>query len=222
MTTAAGGGLAMGSALRAPVEVHGLEAGSRRARAVDHPAMALKHVTLAILSEEPSHGYAIVAKLEERIGDLRGVSHGQVYRVLTALEQAGLVVGRAEQVARRPIRRVYAISDAGRETVRRWLMGAPARAMLFEADFYLRLPFLSVLDSTHREEALGRHVRWCREELARLVGRRQPSPPTDTDGVLRRIMLEAAIRHREADLEMLERCSAELASDAPVRGEPAT
>jgi DNA-binding PadR family transcriptional regulator len=218
--TVAGGGLAMGSARRAGVDVRGLGARSRRAHALEHPAMVLKHVTLAILSEEPSHGYAIVAKLEQRIGDLRGISHGQVYRVLTALERAGLIVGRAEQVARRPVRRVYAISDTGRETVKCWLMEPPARAMFFEADFYLRLPFLSALDGTHREEALGRQVRRCRDQLAKLVSQRQAAPPTDAEGVLRRFMLEAAIRHREADLEMLERCRAELASHAPVGAEP--
>src|SRR5262245_11698800 len=128
--TAAGGSPEMGGRLRASVDPRGVTTRSRPALAGDHPAMALKHVTLAILSEEPSHGYAIVAKLEGRIGDLRGISHGQVYRVLTALEQGGLIVGRAEQVARRPVRRVYALSDAGRETVRCWLMEPPGGATL--------------------------------------------------------------------------------------------
>ena len=219
-TAAGSGGLPTGNARRSRVGVRGLGAKSRRPQPPEHPVMVLKHLTLAILSEEPSHGYAIVTKLEQRIGDLRGISHGQVYRVLTVLERTGMIVGRAEQVARRPVRRVYVISETGREAVKRWLMEPPARAMFFEADFYLRLPFLSALDGTQREEALGRQVRRCREQLARLVGKRRASPQTDAGSVLRRFMLEAAIRHREADLEMLERCRAELVSHVPVCAEP--
>src|SRR5262245_36073910 len=79
----------------------------------EHGGTALRYAILAILSDEPTHGYAIVAKLDRRIGDLCAVGHGQVYRLLAALEQSGHIVGRDEQVGRRPTRRVYAISDAG-------------------------------------------------------------------------------------------------------------
>jgi DNA-binding PadR family transcriptional regulator len=184
----------------------------RHANGREQSAVVLKHATLAILAEEPSHGYAILARLEKRIGDLCGIGHGQIYRMLTALERNGLIVGRAEQVARRPTRRVYTVSDAGREAVQRWLMEAPAHTTFFGADVYVRLPFLSVLERERREEVLGRHVSRCREHLATLVSQRQRSRPTDIEGVLRQLVLEAAIRHSEADLEMLERCRAELGS----------
>src|SRR5262249_9780041 len=108
-------------------------AGPSRRR--EHPALALERATLAILSEGPSHGYAILAKLEKRIGGVCGISYGQVYRVLAGLERRGLIVGRAVQVARRPTRRVYDLSEAGRDDVQRWLVEAPARTMFFGTDF---------------------------------------------------------------------------------------
>src|SRR5262245_23643574 len=176
----------------------------------EHQAMALERATLAILSEEPSHGYAILAKLEKRIGGVCGISYGQVYRVLAGLERRGLIVGRAVQVARRPTRRVYDLSEAGRADVQRWLVEAPARTMFFGTDFYLRLPFLSSLDNDTREEVLGQQVRRCREHLAMLLSRCQAARATDSEGLAERLVLEAAILHSKADLEVLERCRAEL------------
>ncbi len=183
----------------------------------EHPAVALERATLAILAEEPSHGYAILAKLEKRIGGVCGISYGQVYRMLAALERRGLVVGHAVQVARRPTRRVYALSDAGRQDVQRWLTEAPSRTLFFGTEFYLRLPFLSALDSETREEVLGQQVRQCREHLAMLLHRCQAAHRTDNEGVAQRLVLEAAVLHSKADLEMLERCRAEL----PIAGEDA-
>jgi DNA-binding PadR family transcriptional regulator len=183
----------------------------------EHPAVALERATLAILSEEPSHGYAILAKLQKRIGGVCGISYGQVYRMLSALERRGLVVGHAVQVARRPTRRVYSLSDAGRQDVQRWLTEAPSRTLFFGTEFYLRLPFLSALDRETREEVLGQQVRQCREHLAMLVRRCQGAHRTDSEGVAQRLVLEAAVLHSKADLEMLERCRAEL----PLTGEDA-
>src|SRR5262249_56976357 len=104
---------------------------SASSRRREHQAVALERATLAILSEEPSHGYAILAKLEKRIGGVCGISYGQVYRMLAALERRGLVVGQAVQGARRPAPRVYALSEAGRQDGQRRPTAAPARTLLF-------------------------------------------------------------------------------------------
>jgi len=198
-------------------EATGGTGGATRARRREHPTVALERAILAILSEGPSHGYVILSKLERRLGGVCGISYGQVYRVLAGLERQGLIVGRAVQVARRPPRREYELSDAGRASVRRWLTEAPRPPMFFGTDFYLRLPFLWALDGHTRDEVLGQQVRRCREHLAMLLDRCQASRSTDRESVAQRLVLEAAILHGRADLEMLERCRAarSLTSDDP-------
>ena len=109
-------------------EVTGGTGGASRARRREHPTVALERAVLAILSEGPSHGYVILSKLERRLGGVCGISYGQVYRVLAGLERQGLIVGRAVQVARRPPRREYELSDAGRASLRRWLTEEIGRA----------------------------------------------------------------------------------------------
>jgi len=187
-------------------EVTGGTGGAGRARRREHPTVALERAILAILSEGPSHGYVILSKLERRLGGVCGISYGQVYRVLGGLERRGLIVGRSVQVARRPTRREFELSDAGRASVRRWLTEAPLPTTFLGTDFCLRLPFLWALDGRTRDEVLGQQVRRCREHLAMLLARCQASGSTDRESVAQRLVLEAAILHGRADLEMLERC----------------
>lgn len=64
---------------------------------------------LALLVEEPMHGYQVIRLLNERSGGMWRVSAGSVYPTLQQLEDEGLVKG--EQ---REGRNVYVLTDEGR------------------------------------------------------------------------------------------------------------
>jgi len=64
---------------------------------------------LALLAEEPMHGYQIITELGERSGGAWRPSPGSVYPTLSALEDQGLVT--ADQ---REGKRVFALTDEGR------------------------------------------------------------------------------------------------------------
>ena len=76
---------------------------------------------LAVLAEQPMHGYEIMQQLEQRSGGMWRPSPGSVYPTLQLLEDQGLVKG--EDVEGR---RVFSLTDEGRaeaETVTR--QGSP-------------------------------------------------------------------------------------------------
>lgn len=168
--------------------------------------MAVKFVVLALLSEKPQHGYAVHALFEERLADLCELNYGQIYQVLTALERQGLVVGSEVQVGRRPSRRVYALSAAGREALRQWLRRGSTPARSFRDEFYLRLYFAAEASPAD----VGRMVD---EELARARGAlddvrvqrdraaRHDASPGER---VRRLVLSAAVLHAEATVRALE------------------
>jgi DNA-binding PadR family transcriptional regulator len=83
--------------------------------------MSLRLVILGVLAEQPLHGYAIQAALEERFGELCDPAFGDVYRVLAALSRDGLVTVSTARIGRRPRRKVYAPSAAGRRALVAWL-----------------------------------------------------------------------------------------------------
>jgi DNA-binding PadR family transcriptional regulator len=64
---------------------------------------------LALLTEEPMHGYQIITELTERSGGAWRPSPGSVYPTLSALEDQGLVT--ADQAEGK---RVFALTDEGR------------------------------------------------------------------------------------------------------------
>ena len=67
---------------------------------------------LALLAEEPRHGYSIMTELAERSGGLWRPSPGSVYPVLQQLQDEGLVTSEGSGG-----RRVFSITDEGRRVI---------------------------------------------------------------------------------------------------------
>jgi DNA-binding PadR family transcriptional regulator len=72
----------------------------------------VRAAVLALLAEEPRHGYAIMTELGERSGGLWRPSPGSVYPVLQQLQDEGLVL-----VEEADGRRIFTLSEAGRSYV---------------------------------------------------------------------------------------------------------
>ena len=68
---------------------------------------------LALLDEQPRHGYEILKLLAERSDGVLSFHIGSVYPILLRLESQGWIRGEAPERGRK--RRAYAITDAGRE-----------------------------------------------------------------------------------------------------------
>ncbi len=74
----------------------------------------LDRLLLAVLTEEPGHGYALSQRLDERSGGTFGVPEGSLYPALQRLERADLVTSTWNIVDGRR-RRVYQLTPAGRD-----------------------------------------------------------------------------------------------------------
>jgi DNA-binding PadR family transcriptional regulator len=70
----------------------------------------LQLVLLALLGEQPSHGYELIKALEERSGGFYSPSPGMIYPALTWLEEVGYA-----SVAAEGTKKLYSITDTGRE-----------------------------------------------------------------------------------------------------------
>ena len=72
----------------------------------------LQLVILALLSEQPRHGYELIKLLEERSGGFYVPSPGVIYPALTYLEETGLADVESEGT-----KKLYRITDSGRKLV---------------------------------------------------------------------------------------------------------
>ncbi|WP_223797698.1 PadR family transcriptional regulator [Sphingomonas nostoxanthinifaciens] len=70
----------------------------------------LRLVLLALLEEQPRHGYDLIREIEKRTGGAYAPSPGVVYPTLTMLDELGHIDELKEDGARKR----FAISDAGR------------------------------------------------------------------------------------------------------------
>ncbi len=69
----------------------------------------LRLIALALIAEQPRHGYEIIKVLEEKTSGWYSPSPGIVYPTLTYLEEAGYVTAEADGT-----KKLYTITDEGR------------------------------------------------------------------------------------------------------------
>src|SRR5215475_6818071 len=101
----------------------------------------MKELFLALLSDERAHGYELKQSLEQEFGDLLpALNAGQIYVTLGRLERDGLVVGHAVPGDSRR-KRVYELTDAGRESLAAWIE-APVSGTRLKDDFFMKFVVL--------------------------------------------------------------------------------
>jgi len=86
----------------------GADGGGGRRRQFDGSELRL--LLLALIAEEPRHGYDLIREIEERTGGGYAPSPGVVYPTLTLLDEMGLI----EEVKEEGARKRFAITDAGK------------------------------------------------------------------------------------------------------------
>jgi len=160
---------------------------------------------LALLAKEPAHGYELKTQLEQLFGEAYPTPNiGQIYVTLQRLERDGLVRSQDVIQATRPNKRVYELTDAGREAVVGWI-DATSEGPRIRDEFFMKLALSQLSGTSDRLGLINRQRRHylmqmrSLSELAIRADRRIP-----------RLLVEGAMLHLQADLDWLQRCQEEL------------
>ena len=73
---------------------------------------------LHLIERQPDHGYGLMQRIEAICGDLVAVNTNKIYPLLRRLEERGFVSASWDHPTKRS-RRIYAITESGRERLRR-------------------------------------------------------------------------------------------------------
>jgi DNA-binding PadR family transcriptional regulator len=163
----------------------------------------VQEVLLALLAGEPSHGYQLRARLALALGPLAGaLNDGQVYVTLNRLEKAGLVTPKRVGQPDRPDRKVYALTDTGRERVNSWLADTswPKPA---PAEFHLKLVAAAAAGLADPVGIVDQQ----RRELLTGLAQAQRAALAEPDGSVAALLLEGVVLRLQADLRWLETCA---------------
>ena len=162
----------------------------------------MRHAVLALLAYRPAHGYEIKRGLEERFGSIVApLNAGQVYTTLQRLQRDDLVTDDAVAQSGRPDKRVYRLTDAGRNALEEWL-GVPSAPTRLRDDFFMKLVFAQSMGLADPAELIARQrAAYLRSlgELERVLA------DGGADGTTA-LVVEGAALHLEADLKWLDRC----------------
>jgi DNA-binding PadR family transcriptional regulator len=83
--------------------------------------MALEHAILVSLAEKSASGYELARRFDASIGHFWQATHQQIYKVLARMESDKLVESNLVAQDGKPDKKVYAITEAGRDELTSWL-----------------------------------------------------------------------------------------------------
>jgi DNA-binding PadR family transcriptional regulator len=130
--------------------------------------MDVQTLCLAVLAHGPASGYEIKKELEEgAYSHFFRASFGSIYPALARLAGAGLVSGREQEQAKRPDKKVYKLTAAGRRDLARRLQG-PVGPDYVRSEFLLALFHADLLAPRRRRELIADRIAALKDCLARM------------------------------------------------------
>lgn len=173
--------------------------------------MAIKHILLALLVEEPAHGYELKKRYDEALGDLWPLQQAQVYNNLRLLEKAGQIeLDLRVSQENLPDQKQYRVTTSGTAELTGWLGEPISGNRHLKDDFYLKVMALATILERHDELA---ELLWQQRagylQTLRELERTLADMEASGDAVVA-ALLEGAILHAEADLTWLDRIEERL------------
>ena len=178
----------------------------RQPRVLEVTSIVRQHL-LALLAKEPAHGYELKLALEQTFGAAYPSPNiGQIYVTLKRLEADGLV--RSQDVAQttRPNKRVYELTEAGRDAVAAWVE-EPSDGPRIRDEFFAKLILAPRAGLADQMELINKQ----RHHYYRLMrGLNDLQDSASRQDTAARLLVEGTRLHLQADLDWLERCQEEL------------
>ncbi|OBK19523.1 PadR family transcriptional regulator [Mycobacterium asiaticum] len=160
--------------------------------------MSLRHAALGLLSQEPGSGYDLLKRFKESMDNMWPATQSQLYGELNKLATAGLI--EVSDVGPRG-RKEYAITDAGRAELRRW-MTSPQEDPPIRNAAILRVFLLGQLEPAQAREYLKSLLAVAEEEHARYAEMLDSYDwSVDDDAFFARAALEQGLRWTQHEIE---------------------
>ena len=100
--------------------------------------MVLSYAILAALTNQPCSGYDLVKRFNKSVECFWSASHQQIYKALAKLEEEAQVSAEKIEQENRPNKKLYTVTDAGRQSLQRWI-GEPEAIAPLKSDLLVRL-----------------------------------------------------------------------------------
>lgn len=128
-------------------------------------AIHVKSLCLGVLTLGEASGYEIKKEIEEGLfAHFIDASFGSIYPALTQLHAEGLVTVRAEEQTGRPDKKVYALTEAGRQALAKSVTVLPGKDK-YRSEFLFQMLMGELVGTGQKLEAIDRQLSFLREDL---------------------------------------------------------
>lgn len=179
--------------------------------------MSLAHVILGLLQQQERTGYDLKTEcFDDCIAHLWPADQAQIYRTLDKLEAQGWISCTVEIQRDRPNRKVYRITQSGKEEVTQWLQTHQPLPILREP-LLAQLYFAAQLPNQAIVELLEQEYEARREKLAECEAIQVSSvddPTASRDQKMHRLVLDLVTRREQTYLNWLKDAIATIRTES--------
>ena len=174
--------------------------------------MSIKYAILGILAERDLHGYDLKSSFDEKVGDFWSLNYGQIYSTLDRLEKDGLVTHDREAQEKRPDRKIFRITPAGRQELTQWLATPVTRIRALRDEFFIKLVFMVKSDPAPVLALIDKQKTLHLKQLNRLTQRKLAAKKgaAGNGALVSELLIDAGLFHTEADIRWLTLCEAKI------------
>ncbi|MEV7140149.1 PadR family transcriptional regulator [Streptomyces tauricus] len=194
--------------------------------------MALRNAVMAALLEGEASGYDLAKGFEASVANFWMATPQQLYRELERMEGEGLVSARVVQQERRPNKRLFSLTEAGRRVLRAFVTEGPAKPLAIRDELMVKVQCVDIGDTDDIEAvrtAVAERVERSAAKLARylrmrermLAGRTEDEHLASADRIGPYLTLQGGIALERGNLQWGETVLKRLAQRVTVLGGPA-
>jgi len=174
-----------------------------------------RYALLGILNLYPMSGYDLKKFCDQVVAQFWNENYAHIYPVLRELEKEGLATTRTAQTAGRPVKRIYSITEKGKQELKDWLL-QPVEGPPRRYEFILKLFFSADIPVEHLVNVI-QHDKEANQKALEIYGRSEKEARegiTDENEKSRKLILmtiscgrynsEAMVKWCDETLEILK------------------
>lgn len=135
--------------------------------------MALRNAVMAALLEGEASGYDLAKAFDATVADFWMSTPQQLYRELDRMEAEGLVTARVVEQKRRPNKRLFSLTEAGRTAVHAYTAEPLGKPAVIRDELLVKVQCLDAGDMEAVRTAIAERTEWATAKLARYERLRQ-------------------------------------------------
>jgi len=128
--------------------------------------MSLGDAVLAALLEGESSGYDLAKSFDASVANFWMATPQQLYRELDRLAEQGLIQARVVQQERRPNKRMFSLTAAGREAIAQFTSRAPKPSAIRD-DLAVKVMAVDAGDAPAVRDLVAQRLEWSKAKLQR-------------------------------------------------------